>query len=279
MAGNSPQTALITGASSGIGFEFAKLFAREGYSLVLVARGKKDLEKAAVEIRKNFVADKETRGNETKNKQKIIIIAKDLGKEGAAKAVFNELRVKKVSVDFLINNAGLGLHGKFAETSLERELEMIRVNCEAVVALTKLFLPQMLERKRGRVLNVASTAAFQPGPLMAVYYASKAFVLSFSQALYEELRGTGVNVTAMCPGPTSTAFGRKAGVLNTGLFQGAMMAPEKVARVGYDGMKRGELVVVPGLRNKFSTRLVKMIPQKTLLRMVRRLQEERNKRQ
>src|SRR5581483_11195724 len=190
------KTALVTGASSGIGMEFARLLARDGYHVFLVARSEEPLKVMAREI-----------GSAT-------VLVADLASPDAPRHVFDSAG----PVDILINNAGFGLSGAFAETDLGRELEMIQVNIAALTALTKLFLKPMIERRSGRIVNVASTAAFQPGPLMAVYYATKAYVLSFSEAVADELRGSGVTVTALCPGPTATGFAERAGMTRSRLF-------------------------------------------------------------
>ena len=179
-------------------------------------------------------------------------------------------------VDILVNNAGFGTSGKFAQTDLHAELDMIGVNVAALTHLTKLFLGPMLERKRGRILNVASTAAFQPGPLMAVYYATKAYVLSFSEAIAEELTGTGVTVTALCPGPTATGFQQVANMGTEALLK--LMRPVssmEVARAGYRGMMRGKRIVIPGLKNKLGVQSLRVSPRAVAVKIVRALQERR----
>jgi short-subunit dehydrogenase len=248
-------TALITGASSGLGADFARLFAADGYDLVLVARREDKLRELAAEL-----------------KVKSTIIAADLSQHDAAAYVVG--RLVNVEIDALVNNAGLGFAGAFVDIDLEKELEMIHVNIVALTQLTKLLLPPMVKRGRGRILNVASTASFQPGPLMAVYYATKAYVLSFSEALAEELRKTGVTVTALCPGPTATGFAAVANVGATRLF--SMMPPMKsmsAARAGYEGMKRGRRVVVPGLKNKLLAESVRFTPRRLVTTIVRKMQE------
>jgi hypothetical protein len=181
-------------------------------------------------------------------------------------------------VDLLVNDAGLGVHGFFAETPLERELETIRVNVLALTELTKLFLPGMLGRRRGVIVNVASTAAFQPGPLMAVYYATKAYVLSFTEALAEELRGTGVTATALCPGPTVTEFQKLAGLEDTPLFRGPLVADAAaVARAGYEGAMKGKRVIVPGFANRVLGYAARVGPRRLATRIARKMQEKRSK--
>jgi len=201
------QTALVTGASSGIGLELARLFAAGGYGLVLVARSGGKLEELANELRNRHGVD-------------VRVMAIDLARPESSEELVRELEQAGVAVDVLVNNAGFATFGPFAETHLRAELEELQLNVVTLTHLTKKLLPGMLARRRGGVLNVASTAAFQPGPLMAVYYASKAYVLSFTEALAEELRGTGVTISALCPGPTVTGFQKRAAMEDSGLFRG-----------------------------------------------------------
>ena len=241
------RTALVTGATRGIGLEMSRVLAAEGWDLVLVARNEDELATRAEEL-------------EGDDRFAARIVAGDLSRPGEPRRIAQELKEARIEIHALVNNAGFGTYGPFAEQDLEGELEMIRVNAEAVTALTGLFLPGMLARGGGRILQVASTAAFQPGPLMATYYATKAFVLHFSEALAEELSGSGVTVTVLCPGPTRTSFQERAEMEESGLVQGLlpMMTPERVARAGYRGMMSGKRLVVPGIMNKlgvFSTRL------------------------
>src|SRR5689334_20586996 len=203
--GAQRRTALVTGGSGGIGFELAKVLARNGFDLTLVARKRDTLEAAAGRLEGQYEVN-------------VHVFAADLRRSEAPQSVFDFLLNENIPIEVLVNNAGFGLGGEFSETDLNRELEMIQVNIAALTHLTKLFLPPMIKRKSGRILNVASTAAFQPGPLMAVYYATKAYVLSFSEALAEELRDSGVSVTALCPGPTRTDFASTARVGNSRLF-------------------------------------------------------------
>jgi uncharacterized protein len=253
------QTALITGASSGIGLDLARLFAEDGHDIVLVARSEDKLRELAKEL-------------EARHGIKATVIVADLAKPDAPQQIF----VVAPAVDILVNNAGFGTSGKFAETDLRAELDMIQVNIAALTHLTKLFLGPMLERKRGRILNVASTAAFQPGPLMAVYYATKAYVLSFSEAIAEELSGSGVTVTALCPGPTATGFQQAANMGTEALLK--VMRPVssmEVARAGYRGMMRGKRVVIPGLKNKLGVQSLRVSPRAVVTKVVRALQERR----
>ncbi|MBI4360258.1 SDR family oxidoreductase [Candidatus Micrarchaeota archaeon] len=257
------QTALITGASSGIGLELAKVFAGHGYALVLVARSKDALERAAAFLRSEFDVA-------------VFVVALDLSDSSAPKRLFDVLKKKRIAVDVLVNNAGFGLHGEFVDTDLKTELSMIQVNVSALTALCKWFVGPMAQKGRGRILNVASTAAFQPGPFMAVYYASKAYVLSFSEALSEELRGTGVTVTALCPGPTRTQFQRQARLGTNRLFSGPLvMDASDVARIGFKALMRGKPVVVTGFLNKLFSEAVRFTPRRVVRRLVRKVQERR----
>ena len=260
---HNPQrkTALITGASGGIGYELAKLFAKDGYHIVLVARNREALLYAAGMLRETFEVP-------------VTVMIKDLARPIAPEEIVAELHASGLSIDVLVNNAGFGAWGPFAQTELSAELDMARVNMVAPTQLTKLLLPGMLSRAGGRILNVASTAAFQPGPLMAVYYATKAYVLSWSEALANELRGSGVSVTALCPGPTQTGFHRRAGMHSSRLFHRTMDA-ETVAKIGYRGLLRGQTVVIPGFRNRLLALAVRWLPRKTVTRIVRYMQESR----
>ncbi len=241
--------ALITGASSGIGADLAECAAADQFDLVLVARRLSAL--AAVAQR-----------CERKHGVKITIIQSDLGDPTAARVLVAELRARKLDVHTLINNAGVGANGSVAQLSLETQLHEIQVNVTALTELTRRLLPPMLERGTGAVMNVASTAAFLPGPGMAVYYASKAYVLSFTEALAEELRGTGINVSALCPGPTATEFAAASGMSESKLMKqkGIMMSSADVARIGWDGLLRGKRVVVPGASNKLLIQSLRVVP-------------------
>src|SRR6184192_465933 len=252
-------TALITGASSGIGLELARLLAADGVNLVLLARSRGKLHDLAA-----------TLGN-----VKVHVVTRDLAHPSVPQEVFDELKEKSITVDWLVNNAGFGAHGKFAELSLPDQLEMMQVNMTALVHLTHLFLPQMLARRSGRIMNVASTAAFQPGPLMAVYYASKSFVLSFSEALANELSGSGVSVTCFCPGATATGFAQRAHMEGSRLFRMQAMDARTAAQAGYEGMRRGQTLVIPGLRNRVLAQSVRFSPRKLVTAVSRSLQERK----
>ena len=198
--------ALVTGASGGMGLEFARLLAKDNYNLLLIARSENKLKSIASELEIQYAI-------------KVLIQAKDLSHPSAADEIFEFTRQNNLIVDVLINNAGFGNFGFFTETAIQKEIEMIDLNIKALTMMTKLFVKEMVARGKGKILNIASTAAFQPGPLMAVYYASKAYVLSFSEALSNELQGTGVTVTTLCPGPTQTGFEKAASLQESGLFK------------------------------------------------------------
>jgi len=228
--------ALITGASAGLGVDFARQLSATGHRLVLVARRKERLDALVTEL-----------GNAR-------AVEADLSLAGAAERLMADVAAHDEQVDLLVNNAGFGLTGRFAELDGKRQREMIDLNCGALVELAHAVLPGMIERRQGRVINVASTAAFQPGPGMAVYFATKAFVLSFSEALYEEVKKHGVTVSALCPGPTATEFGEVAGFKPAGpaakAFIGKAADSASVVRAGIDGLEKGQAVVIPGLMNK-----------------------------
>jgi uncharacterized protein len=245
-------SALITGASSGIGAELAKLCVSAGYPVVLVARNQAALEDLA-----------RPWGSQAR------VLPADLADPAAPQRIFDQLR--DTPVEILINNAGFGVRGLFAETDWDAERRLAQVNMLALAHLTKLFLPPMLRRRSGRVLNVASTAAFVPGPLMALYYSSKAFVLSFSEALANEVHGTGVTVTVLCPGPTRTGFVAAAGMEDTPLFRGAAMSAAEVARIGFDAMMAGKTEVIAGRRNRWMVGSARFAPRSLLARIARRL--------
>jgi short-subunit dehydrogenase len=254
------QTALVTGASGGIGLDLAECFARDGYDLILTARGAGALAEAADRLARQYGITATP-------------IALDLGAVGAGKRLADQIAQRGLTVDVLVNNAGYGHAGALTSSDLDTQLGMIDLNDRALVELTYLFWDGMLARKRGGVLNVASTASFQPGPLMAVYYASKAFVLSFSEALWEEARGTGVHVSCLCPGPTASKFRERAGTGKTRLAQVSTVMPSmEVAEQGYRGFASNKRVVVTGARNAAIAWLAPMMPREMLLRMVRNIQ-------
>lgn len=255
------EIAIVTGASSGIGKELAKLLAADGYDPVLIARNRKKLEELKDELEKT-------------HKIKARILPKDLSEPAAAREIHNELKNEKVSI--LVNNAGFGDHDYFHAAEWEKLQNMMQVNMHALTELTYLFLPAMLERKNGKILNLSSTAAFQPGPKMAVYYATKAYVQSFSEAVANELRDTGVTMTALCPGPTKSGFQSAAGQDGIRLFSISKMdSAENVARFGYRAMMRGEVIAVPGLMNKIGVSAVRFIPRKAVSNMVRKIHKKK----
>jgi short-subunit dehydrogenase len=245
---------LITGASSGIGRELAKCFAAEGSRLVLTARNTGLLQSLADELR---------HAHNTES----IVISVDLSSPGAARNIFTELQGKGITVDVLVNNAGFGAWGLFAELPLQRQLEMLQVNINALVELTGFFLPGMLQRRRGGIMNVASVAGFLPGPGMAVYYATKACVLSFTEALAEELRGTNVTVTALCPGPTATNFGQVAKADKARMFRLARTSAKEVACCGLNAFRNRRTVAVTGWQNRFLTLLIRWFPRSVVRKL------------
>lgn len=263
MAQNKPgrgQTALVTGASAGIGVDLAACFARDGYDLVLAARSEGALQDVAQRL-------------SSAHGVKAHAVACDLGAHGGGSALAAEIARRGLAVDVVVNNAGYGHAGALTSSDLATQLGMIDLNVRALVELSYLYWDRMLANRRGGVLNVASTAAFQPGPLMANYYASKAFVLSFSEAIWEEARGTGVRVSCLCPGPTVSKFRERAGTGKTRLARASKAAPSApVARAGYEGWKANRRVVVTGARNAFQAGIVKYMPRASLLRMVRNIQ-------
>ena len=254
------KTALITGASSGIGYELALLLAQDRFDCILVARNRDKLTELAARLESEF-------------RVKTLVIPKDLSRPTAVDEIYEEVTAIPMQVDVLVNNAGFTAFGLFVETDLQTELEMLQVNVIALTALTKLLLKGMLERRAGRILNLASTAAFEPGPLMAVYYASKAYVLSLSEALANELHGTGVTVTALCPGPTRTGFQKRGVMEDSRLVQGNIADAASVALAGYRGLMAGRTIVIPGFTNKLIPWVVRLSPRGVVTRVVRRMQE------
>ena len=259
--GASSETVLVTGASSGIGAELARAFAKRGSSLWLTARSQDKLEALAAELRQKYTVQ-------------VRVVLSDLARaEGAAQLV-RALAEEHVEVDVLVNNAGYAGYGAFTRSDWTHEAGMLQLNMVTLTELTKRLLPPMVARGRGGVLNVASTAAFQPGPLMAVYYATKAYVLSFSEALAEEVRGSGVVVTALCPGPTESGFQARASMEASKLVKGKrLMDAASVAEAGYEGFRRGATVVVPGLQNRLLVQSVRFTPRWWVTRLVHHMQE------
>jgi len=252
-------SALITGASSGIGAELAVLCAAAGYDVILVARRTDRLRDLAVRLERDHGTRART-------------LAADLSQSDSLEAIFASTRGERVEI--LINNAGFGARGAFAKTDWNAEAGLLQVNAFALAHLTKLFLPEMLARRSGRILNVASTAAFVPGPFMAMYYASKAFVVSFSHSIAEEVRGTGVSVTVVCPAPTRTEFVQAAGMGNTNLFKGPVMEAGEVARIGFRAMMDGKAEVIAGARNRWMIWGARFAPRTMLAGAMRRLNSD-----
>ncbi|MBW4585279.1 SDR family oxidoreductase [Aetokthonos hydrillicola Thurmond2011] len=255
------ETALITGACSGIGYELAKLFAYKGYNLVVVDKKGEKLNEIANEFEKQYQVF-----------VKIIVI--DLSVPTSPEEIFTILQQERIKVDLLVNNAGFGSYGFFHETDLPTELQMLQVNVVCITHLTKLFLRDMVKQGYGKILNVASTAAFQSGPLMAVYFATKAYILSFSEAIANELEGTGVTITALCPGPTSSGFQQTPGMEKSKPASSLrLMDSATVAKIGYDGLMANKTIVIPGLKNKIMATVVRFVSRKLVTKIVRDIHE------
>jgi short-subunit dehydrogenase len=257
------KTVLITGASSGIGLELARIFASKGYNLIIVARNLIELSRLK---------------NELNEKYKVFVeeIEKDLSVPGAAKEVYEEVKSINFDVDILVNNAGFGDFGFFQNSDWAKQERMINVNMLALTQLTWLYLPEMITKGSGKIMNVASTAAFQPGPLMSVYYASKAYVLFFTEAIANELEGTGVTVTALCPGPTKSGFQKVANVENSKMMNGKSIPDSKaVAEYGYKALMKGKRVAIHGVVNKELAFFSRRIPKGMILKTVRKINEGR----
>ena len=253
------ETVLITGASSGIGKELAYLFAADGARLLLVARTQQRLQELATDLNQRY-------GTATE------VFVADLSQPDAPQHLFDWTQARGLTVDVLVNNAGFGAHGPFVTLPLKRQLDMIQVNVTALTHLSRLFLPDMIARRRGGLLNVASTAAFQPGPYMAVYYATKAYVLHFTEALAEEVSGTPITVSCLAPGPTATHFAEEAHLTNTLLFKIPPMSARKVAQAGYRGFRKGKVLIIPGWRNKLGVWLIRCTPRSLARKIVKQLQ-------
>jgi len=253
--------ALITGASTGIGKELAKIHAKKTGDLIIVARRTEKLNQLKLEIEKDF-------------KREVLVITKDLSKPASAKELYDEVKAKGIEVEYLLNNAGFGGGGKFHEKEWQQNLDMINLNILALTALTRFFLPDFVKKNKGRILNTSSTASFMPGPLQAVYFATKAYVTFFSNAIAEELSDTNVTVTNLMPGATDTEFAKVADMENADLFK-KMGGAYPVALDGYNGMLKGKLDVVSGL--KFGQRammsFIPFLPKKIVLKQLRRMQE------
>lgn len=255
-------TALITGASGGIGRELAVVHARNGGDLVLVARSSEKLQKLREEVSRDHGVE-------------VMVFAKDLSRPEAAEEIYRHLIETGTEVEILINNAGFGGYGFFHETDWDKEAQMIDLNVRSLTHLTKLFLPAMIASGSGRVMNLGSTASFGPGPLMAVYFATKHYVLAFSEAVANEVAGTGVTVTALCPGPTASGFQAGADIEESKLVKGKRLpTAAEVAEYGYRAMERGKRVAVHGLKNKILAASVRFTPRRMVAAITRKLQEE-----
>lgn len=255
------QVALITGASSGIGKELAHIHAEKGGDLVIVARREDKLNELKADLEKKY-------------KVKVVVMTADLSKQGAGTELYEKVKSEGIEIEYLINNAGFGGHGKFHEREWQSDLNMMNLNMVALTELTRMFLPDLVKRNRGRILNVSSTASFMPGPLQAVYFATKAFVTFFGNALAEELHDTNVTVTTLMPGATATEFGQVSGMDKTDLFKNSVSA-RSVAEDGYNGMMEGKLDVISGLTfsQKLMVGMVPVTPKKMLLKQIRQMQE------
>ncbi len=260
---STKQTVLITGASGGIGLELAKEFARNGHDLVLVARNKQKLDEVSAEIAGQYGVDSRS-------------IAKDLSLPHASDEIYRQLQQDDIDVGILINNAGFGAFGLFSDLEWKTEFELLQVNIVALTHLTKMCVKDMVQRRSGKILNVASMAAFLSGPLMAVYYASKAYVLHFSEAIDNELKGTGVSVSVLCPGPTQTGFQKRADMEDSRLVAGRkIMSARRVAEIGYRGLMSGKAIIIPGFGNKLVAQGPRFVPRSFATKTVREAQERR----
>lgn len=256
--------ALITGASGGIGMELARIHAARGNDLVIVARSTNKLTRLKTELETQYTVE-------------VMAISKDLGKREAPEEIYRELQQQEIQVEYLINNAGFGDYGLFFETDWEKEEQMIDLNMKSLTHLTKLFLPDMIKRRSGRIMNVASTAAFQPGPLMAIYYATKHYVLAFSEAIANEVKDYGVTVTALCPGPTASGFQSAAAMEESKLVNSIKMpSSAEVADYGYQAMIKGKAVAIHGKANSMMAKTVGFLPRNLVTGLVRKLQEKKS---
>lgn len=268
------KTVLITGASSGIGYEFAKIYAENGYNLVVVARNEDKLEVLKKEILEKI----------SKN-VKITVIEADLSQENAAERLYNQIKSNNLKIDTLVNNAGIGIYGKFSEFDeemMKKNDSMINLNIKAVVELTRLFLADMMKAGNGEILNVSSIAAFMPGPLMSTYYASKAFIQSFTEAIREELRddicGKNIKISALCPGPTATEFEKSSNLEKSSLFERMkVMIAKKVAEIGYKEFQKGKAIIIPGIFNRIAVFGTRFLSRKFIVKTARKLQEKKER--
>ena len=265
MAETNNRYALITGATSGIGYELAKLFAKDGYNLVIVARNQQELDNKATEFSTEYSVG-------------VITIAKDLSLENSPFEVYDEVRAKGIDIEVLVNNAAQGQYGKFVETDIQRELEMIRLNIVGYLVLSKLFLQEMVARDRGKILQVASIGGKLPGPMQSVYHATKAFIVSHTDALVNELKDTNITITSLMPGPTDTDFFNKAGMEDTKMVQeGSLSDPAKVAKDGYEALMKGKDYVISGVKNKIQVASAEILPDSVAAKQVEKQMEPSEK--
>ena len=248
--------ALITGASSGIGYELAKLFAIDKHNIILIARREERLKRLSIDLENNY-------------KIKTLVIPKDLSQPQTAQEIYDMLKQNDITVDYLINNAGFIVYGHFSDINWSETYKMIHLHMETLTHLIKLFLPDMLKRKNGKILNIGSTGSFVPGPINAVYCATKNYVLSLSEAIAEELNGTGVTITVLCPGGTKTEFAEKANIKNSSANFFEVMEANRVAKIGYKALMKGKRVVIPGMFNKIQIFSVRFTPRIVVTKLVK----------
>lgn len=246
------KTSLITGASGGIGREFAQIFARKGYNLVLVARNESKLEQIAKNFEKNYDI-------------RVTILPLDLSQTNSASKLYSEITNRKIQIDILINNAGFGDYGNFVDSELDKTTSMINLNMTSLTELSLVFIKEMKKRNSGKILNIASTASFQLIPKFAVYAATKSYVLNFTEALHYELKDTNVSVSVLCPGPTATSFEKSANMKNSKLFKSGVMKAKTVAKIGYNGLMKNKMTIIPGFKNQVMAILSNMTPSRNLL--------------
>ena len=249
------KTALITGASSGIGLELSRIFVCNNYNLIMVSQNEENLKKAKSLLQ------------EQNDKVSIITIAKDLADSAAPQEIFDYTQQHAIQVDVLINNAGIQVYGKFHDVDIEDTLAMMNVNIFALTRLTRLYVEEMVKRGSGKILNVSSTGAFQPCPLNAAYCAAKAFVLYLSEAIAEEIKGTGVTITTLCPGATRTNFAKRADIEDIKLFRGQLLESSKVAEIGYKALMKNKSVVITGLTNKLVAESIRFMPRSVVTKI------------
>ena len=265
--------ALVTGSSSGIGRDAARYLYSLGYSLIIVARDENKLKELKINLEKESRHKNESTGEDNKTKQEILVIAKDLSSKENCLEIYE--KTKNIELDLLVNNAGFGVFGEFSKTDLEKEINLINTNITAVHILTKIYLKDMLKRNRGHILNVASIAGMEPGPLMATYYASKAYVIRLSRAINKELKKekSKVKISILCPGPVDTNFNNVANVV----FKAPSMASEKVAKYGIDKALKGKLIIIPGFLNKCVRFFSKIMPDSILEEVAYHIQRRKRK--